>query len=78
MKHKFGFTKPYGLANQKLCYIQMLLNKEKSREQDQEGCREWLVNTGPECHTHFRFTRNTVSFNHQMKQVWFIDMKGAD
>ena len=25
---------PYGLANQKLCYIQMLLNVEKSRQQN--------------------------------------------
>ena len=27
----------YGLANQKLCYIQMLLNIEKSGEQDKES-----------------------------------------
>ena len=37
----------YGLANQKLCYIQMLLNIEESGEQDQECSEEWLVNTGP-------------------------------
>ena len=29
-------AKPYGLANYKLCYIQRLLNIEKSGEQDQE------------------------------------------
>ena len=44
-------AKPYGLANQKLCYIQMLLNVEKSGEQDQERSEEWLVNTGPDFHT---------------------------
>ena len=32
----FSQSKPYGLANQKLCYIQMLLNKEKAGEQDYE------------------------------------------
>ena len=35
------------LANQKLCYIQILLNIEKSGEQDQESSEEWLVNTNP-------------------------------
>ena len=32
MKHNFWLAKPYGLANQKLCYIQMLLNIENSEE----------------------------------------------
>ena len=36
-----------GLANQKLCYIQMVLNTEKSGEQDKERSKEWLVNTTP-------------------------------
>ena len=36
---------PYGLANQKLCYIQMLLNIEKSGEQGKERSLEWLVNS---------------------------------
>ena len=40
-------AKPYALANQKLCYIQVPLNIEKSGEQDKEKSREWLVNTGP-------------------------------
>ena len=40
-------AKLYGLANQKLCYIQMLLNIEKSREQGQERSEEWLMNTDP-------------------------------
>ena len=35
------FAKPYGLVNQKLCYIQMLLNVEKSGEQ---GLRPFLKN----------------------------------
>ena len=35
MQHNFWLAKPYGLANPKLCYIQMLLNvKKKSAEQD--------------------------------------------
>ena len=34
MQHNFGLAKPYGLANQKLCYFQMHLNIEKSGEQD--------------------------------------------
>ena len=34
MQHNFWLAKPYGLANQKSCYIQMLLNIEKSVEQD--------------------------------------------
>ena len=33
------------IAHQKLCYIQMLLNIEDSREQDLERSKEWLVNT---------------------------------
>ena len=34
---------PYGLADQKLFYIQMPLNIEKSGEQDKEQSKEWLV-----------------------------------
>ena len=34
MQHNFWLAKPYGLANQKLCYIQMFLNIENSGEQD--------------------------------------------
>ena len=30
MQYKFWLAKPYGLANQKLRYIQMLLDIEKS------------------------------------------------
>ena len=41
-------AKPYGLANQNLCYIQMLLNIEKSGEYVKERSREWLVNTRPD------------------------------
>ena len=40
-------AKPYGLANQKLCYIQMLLIKEISGEQAKERSQEWLVNVDP-------------------------------
>ena len=40
-------AKPYGLANQKLGYIQMFLNIEKSGQQDKERCTEWLVNMDP-------------------------------
>ena len=36
MQNDFWLAKPYGLANQKLCYIQMLLNIEKFVEQDYE------------------------------------------
>ena len=32
MLHNFWLAKPYGLANQKLCHIQMLLNMKKSGE----------------------------------------------
>ena len=32
MQHNLWLAKAYGLANQKLCYIQMLLNIEKSGE----------------------------------------------
>ena len=34
MLHNFWLAKPYDLANQKLCYIQMLRNTEKYGEQD--------------------------------------------
>ena len=40
-------AKPNGLANQKLCYIQMPLDIEKSGEQEKEQCKEWLVYMGP-------------------------------
>ena len=48
MQHNFCLAKPYGLAKQKLCYIQMLLNTEKSGERDKER----LVNVDPDdpCH----------------------------
>ena len=36
MWHNFWLAKPYGLANQRLCYIQMLLNIEKSGKYDKE------------------------------------------
>ena len=36
---------PYDLAIQKPCYFQMLLNIEKSGEQDLQRSTEWLVNT---------------------------------
>ena len=48
MQHNFWLAKPYSLANQKLCCIQMLLNAEKSEEQDEECSQEWLVSTDPE------------------------------
>ena len=38
-------AKPYGLANQKLCYIQIVRNIEKSGEHDLERTEEWSVNT---------------------------------
>ena len=41
-------TQLYGLANQKLCYIQMLLNIENSGEHYFERFEEWLVNMHPE------------------------------
>ena len=47
MLHNFWLAKPYGLANKKLCYIQMLLNIDKTGEQDLECSQEWLVNTDP-------------------------------
>ena len=34
MQDNFWLPKPYGLGNQKLCYIQMQLKIEKSVEQD--------------------------------------------
>ena len=36
MKHNFWLAKPYGLANQKLCYIQIVLNIDQFWEQDKE------------------------------------------
>ena len=39
---------PYRSANQKLCFIQVLISIEKSGEQDQERSEEWLVNTDPD------------------------------
>ena len=33
-KHNFWLAKPYGLANQRLCYFQRLLDIEKSGEQE--------------------------------------------
>ena len=35
--HNFWLAKPHGLANQKLCYIQMLLNEEKNLENKTEN-----------------------------------------
>ena len=38
----------YGLANQKLCFIQMpLIQERKSGDHDQECSQERLVNTNP-------------------------------
>ena len=39
-----GFS-PYGLTNQKLCYIQMLLNIKKKIWRTRQ--KTWLVNTDP-------------------------------
>ena len=39
MYHNFWLAKPYGLANQKLYYIQLWLNIEKSGEQGQEHAK---------------------------------------
>ena len=50
-------AKPYGLASQKLCYIQMLLNIENSGEQEEERSLEWLVNKGP-CSAYFSTYRS--------------------
>ena len=36
------------LANQKLCYIPLLLIVENSGEQDRERYKEWLLNMDPE------------------------------
>ena len=47
-KQHFRLAKPYGLADQKLCYIHMPLNVEKSRQLDKEHSKEWLVNTDPD------------------------------
>ena len=47
MYHNFWLAKPYGLANQKLYYIQLWLNIEISGEQGREHAKEWLLNTGP-------------------------------
>ena len=48
MQHNFWLAKSYGLASQKLCYIRMRWNIEKSGEQDKEGSLEWLVSAcGP-------------------------------
>ena len=43
MLHNFWLAKPYGLSNQKLCFIQMCNFGEK----DKECSWEWLVNTDP-------------------------------
>ena len=41
-------VKPYGLANQKLCYFQMFLDIDKYRGQDKECSYEWYVKTDTE------------------------------
>ena len=41
MYHDFWLAKPYRLANQKLCYIQMRLNIEKSGEQGREHAKDF-------------------------------------
>ena len=48
MQHNFRLAKPCGLANRKLCYIQMLLDIERIGEQDKERPKEWLANTDPD------------------------------
>ena len=40
-------AKTYAFANQKFCYIQIVLNIEKYVEQDYEHSKEWLVYTDP-------------------------------
>ena len=45
-------AKPYGLANQKLCYIKMLLHTEISGKYDKEHSEEWLVSTTPDLDLH--------------------------
>ena len=47
MQQNLWLAKPYGLANQKFCYIQMRLDIEKSGEWDKERSKEWLVNSDP-------------------------------
>ena len=47
MQRNFLQAKPCVLANPKLCNIQMLLNIERSGEQDKEPSPECLVNTNP-------------------------------
>ena len=45
-EHNFWLAKPYTLANEKLYYIQMLRNIEKSEEQDYERSENgWWTRT---------------------------------
>ena len=41
--NNFWLAKPYGLVNQKLCYIHMLLITEKSGDYDKEYSKECMV-----------------------------------
>ena len=46
MQHNFWLAKLYALANHKLCYIQRLINIEKSVEQDKERSEDsWWIQT---------------------------------
>ena len=44
MSHNFWLAKPFGLANQKLCYIQIY----KILEKKTKNVLDWLVNTEPD------------------------------
>ena len=66
-------AKPYRLANQKLCYIQMSLNINKGLENDREQSKEWLVNTDPgfltPVLTQLCFQSHRLLFSHASEEV---------
>ena len=49
-----------GLANQKLSWIQMFLNIEKSEEQDNKPSLEWLVNMEHDWLNHFVYKSSVI------------------
>ena len=71
MQHNFWLAKPYGLANQKLCYIQMLLDRDKSGEQDWERSKRMVVEYRPRAHTYFVSKMQFFSLTYYMKYNTF-------
>ena len=70
MLHNFWLAKPHGLANQKVCYIQVFLKIEKSGEKDKEHLIEWSVNRDPDFFLYLDGFEGNVNYDWQNNTVF--------